>query len=288
MTDPGRPRQSFSPLHEDCAKSGASGRAVACRPGGVRLPAGWTSTRSSRGRGSCRREDDAASNPDRARCLWIASQSAGLVRARCEYSEECRGMPREPMKLLTHDELIPQEEYERQRESYRQTIIALKQRRRITIGDKVTLVFENRETLRFQIQEMIRVERIVDPQKGPRGVGCLQCASPGLRRTERHAPDRAHGSRHNEALARFIHGAWITGTRSVFVQGARSSMASSKGGTATRRRSAPCISCDSVRHPRWCRLSVISLRAWPFRCAMVATRPKWRCPGRCGRNGSPI
>ncbi len=69
------------------------------------------------------------------------------------------------MKLLTHDELIPQEEYELQRESYRQTIIALKRRRRITIGDKVTLVFENRETLRFQIQEMIRVERIVDPKK---------------------------------------------------------------------------------------------------------------------------
>ena len=69
------------------------------------------------------------------------------------------------MKRLTHDELIPQEEYERQRDSYRQTIIALKRRRRITIGDKVTLVFENRETLRFQIQEMIRVERMVDPEK---------------------------------------------------------------------------------------------------------------------------
>ena len=69
------------------------------------------------------------------------------------------------MKLLTHDELISQEEYERQRDSYRQAVIALKRRRRITIGDKVTLVFENRETLRFQIQEMIRVEKIVDPQK---------------------------------------------------------------------------------------------------------------------------
>lgn len=69
------------------------------------------------------------------------------------------------MKMLTRDELTPPDEYERQRDSYRQTIIALKRRRRITIGDKVTLVFENRETLRFQIQEMIRVERIVDPQK---------------------------------------------------------------------------------------------------------------------------
>ena len=69
------------------------------------------------------------------------------------------------MKHLTSDELISPEEYERQRESYRQTIIALKRRRRIALGDKVTLVFENRETLRFQVQEMIRVERIVDPKK---------------------------------------------------------------------------------------------------------------------------
>ena len=33
------------------------------------------------------------------------------------------------------------------------------------LGEKITMVFENRETVRFQIQEMIRVERIFDPQK---------------------------------------------------------------------------------------------------------------------------
>ncbi len=69
------------------------------------------------------------------------------------------------MNQLTRDDLIAQDEYERQRETYRQSIIDLKRRRRIGVGDKITLVFENRETLRFQVQEMIRVERIVDPQK---------------------------------------------------------------------------------------------------------------------------
>ncbi len=69
------------------------------------------------------------------------------------------------MNQLTQDDLIGHDEYERQREAYRQTIIDLKRRRRIGIGDKITVVFENWETLRFQIQEMIRVERIVDPQK---------------------------------------------------------------------------------------------------------------------------
>jgi len=69
------------------------------------------------------------------------------------------------MTRLTQDDLLSFDEYERQREAYRQTIIDLKRRRRIGIGDKITLVFENRDTLRFQIQEMVRVERIIDPRK---------------------------------------------------------------------------------------------------------------------------
>lgn len=69
------------------------------------------------------------------------------------------------MKDLTLDELIPYAEYERQREAFRSRIIELKRRRRISVGPLITLVFENRDTLRFQVQEMIRVERIVDPVK---------------------------------------------------------------------------------------------------------------------------
>ncbi|MCC6965272.1 MAG: DUF3501 family protein [Nitrospira sp.] len=69
------------------------------------------------------------------------------------------------MNKLTQQDLISSDEYERQREAYRQTIINLKRRRRIGVGEKITMVFENRDTVRFQIQEMIRVERIVDPKK---------------------------------------------------------------------------------------------------------------------------
>lgn len=69
------------------------------------------------------------------------------------------------MKLLTQQDVLSQEEYERQREAFRSRIIALKQRRRISVGPLITLVFENHETLRFQVQEMIRVERIVEPVK---------------------------------------------------------------------------------------------------------------------------
>ena len=74
-------------------------------------------------------------------------------------------MTNDMMPPLTRADVLGPEEYEHQREPYRQRIIELKRRRRISLGDKITLVFENRDTLRFQVQEMIRVERIVDPQK---------------------------------------------------------------------------------------------------------------------------
>jgi uncharacterized protein DUF3501 len=69
------------------------------------------------------------------------------------------------MKMLTREDVLPREDYERQREQFRSQIIALKQRRRISVGPLITLLFENRETLRFQTQEMIRVEHILDPHK---------------------------------------------------------------------------------------------------------------------------
>jgi len=69
------------------------------------------------------------------------------------------------MKPLIAKDLVPTAEYEQQREQFRSQIIALKQRRRISVGPLITLIFENRETLRFQTQEMIRVEHILDPHK---------------------------------------------------------------------------------------------------------------------------
>ena len=51
------------------------------------------------------------------------------------------------------------------RQEYRQGIIEKKKRRRVAVGDKVSLVFENRDTVIFQIQEMLRAERITDLDK---------------------------------------------------------------------------------------------------------------------------
>ena len=50
--------------------------------------------------------------------------------------------------------------YERGRDAFRRSIIELKKRRRVAVGPFMTVLFENRETVRFQIQEMARVERM--------------------------------------------------------------------------------------------------------------------------------
>jgi hypothetical protein len=83
------------------------------------------------------------------------------------------------MNLLTPRDLLPASEYEQQREQFRSQIIALKQRRRISVGPLVTLVFENRETLRFQTQEMIRVEHILDSQKVQEELDVYNALMPG-------------------------------------------------------------------------------------------------------------
>jgi hypothetical protein len=83
------------------------------------------------------------------------------------------------MNLLAPQDLLPVAEYEQQREQFRSQIIALKQRRRISVGPLITLVFENRETLRFQTQEMIRVEHILDPHKVQEELDVYNALMPG-------------------------------------------------------------------------------------------------------------
>ena len=53
---------------------------------------------------------------------------------------------------LTLDDISDLREYERERDEFLARIIDVKKKRRIGVGPFVTLVFENRETIRFQIQ----------------------------------------------------------------------------------------------------------------------------------------
>jgi hypothetical protein len=64
-------------------------------------------------------------------------------------------------RKLTLADIADLRAYERERDAFREHVIALKKRRRISVGPHLTLVFENRDTIRFQIQEMARAERIL-------------------------------------------------------------------------------------------------------------------------------
>jgi hypothetical protein len=69
------------------------------------------------------------------------------------------------MRKIELDDIMGLAAYEKQREQFRQRIIELKKKRRVAVGDKVSLVFENRDTVIFQIQEMLRAEKISDLDK---------------------------------------------------------------------------------------------------------------------------
>ncbi len=66
---------------------------------------------------------------------------------------------------LVIDDIEDLRSYERGRDQYRRRIIELKRRRRVAVGPIVTLLFESRETVRFQIQEMARAERMVTDEQ---------------------------------------------------------------------------------------------------------------------------
>ncbi len=66
-----------------------------------------------------------------------------------------------PTRKLTLDDIADLRAYERERDEFRDRIIALKKVRRVGVGPIITLMFENRETMRFQIQEMARAEKIL-------------------------------------------------------------------------------------------------------------------------------
>ncbi len=68
------------------------------------------------------------------------------------------------MTKLTLDDISDLRAYERERAAFRTHVIALKKRRRVHVGPVVTLLFENRDTIRFQVQEMARVEKLISDE----------------------------------------------------------------------------------------------------------------------------
>ncbi len=68
------------------------------------------------------------------------------------------------MSHLTTDDLMSLEQYARVRPDFRQKVLEHKKDRKVHLGPNATLYFESRLTMQYQIQEMLRVERIFEPE----------------------------------------------------------------------------------------------------------------------------
>lgn len=64
------------------------------------------------------------------------------------------------MRKIERSEILDLGAYEGIRDRFRQRLIQTKKNRRLAVGDHMTFIFENRDTVLFQIQEMLRAERI--------------------------------------------------------------------------------------------------------------------------------
>jgi len=69
------------------------------------------------------------------------------------------------MHKLTLDDIKDLREYERERDEFRRHIVEMKKRRRVQLGDLLTITFENTDTMRFQVQEMARIERMLTDEQ---------------------------------------------------------------------------------------------------------------------------
>jgi hypothetical protein len=68
------------------------------------------------------------------------------------------------MSKLSHEDLYGLEEYARVRPEFRARVMQHKTNRRVPIGDHATLYFEDALTMQYQVQEMLRIERIFEPE----------------------------------------------------------------------------------------------------------------------------
>lgn len=68
------------------------------------------------------------------------------------------------MTKLKREDLMSLEEYAEKRADFRQQVLELKKVRNVALGEHATLYFENEQTIRYQIQEMLRIEKVFEAE----------------------------------------------------------------------------------------------------------------------------
>ena len=79
-------------------------------------------------------------------------------------SGPARGNTGAPMSKLKAADLMSLEAYHKARPAFRATVLAHKRNRQVAVGPNATLYFEDRLTIQYQVQEMLRIERIFEPE----------------------------------------------------------------------------------------------------------------------------
>ena len=65
-------------------------------------------------------------------------------------------------RMLERKDLLSLEDYAESRDKFRTQVLAHKEHRRVQLGDHVQLIFENEMTIKYQIQEMLRIEKVFE------------------------------------------------------------------------------------------------------------------------------
>src|SRR5262245_62721171 len=68
------------------------------------------------------------------------------------------------MQKLSRDSLMTLEAYAKSRKDFRAKVLAHKKNRTVHVGDHVTLIFEDALTIQYQVQEMLRIEKIFEEE----------------------------------------------------------------------------------------------------------------------------
>ena len=82
------------------------------------------------------------------------------------------------MKKLTNKDLLSLEEYDSNRETIKKEVIESKKHRSINIGNNIVLLFESFETIKYQVQEMLRIEKIFKKEEIEEEIGAYQALIP--------------------------------------------------------------------------------------------------------------
>ena len=110
------------------------------------------------------------------------------------------------MHKISRDSLMTLEAYAKARKDFRAQVIAHKKNRTVHLGEHVTLIFEDELTIRYQVQEMLRIEKIFEEARHPGRARRLQPAHPRRPQLQGDDADRVRGRRRAPRGAREAEG----------------------------------------------------------------------------------